>query len=57
MKKIIGQAWWSVVPSGSTLITPMRPIDNDDVAVFEDPEGNVYTVSLWDDLVKGFEPK
>lgn len=56
MKKIVGQAWWTVVPDGSTLISALKPVENDDVAIFSDPEGNIYTVSLWDDLVKHFEP-
>lgn len=56
MKKIVGQAWWTVVPDGSTLVSALKPVENDDVAVFSDPEGNTYIVSLWDDLVKHFEP-
>lgn len=56
MKKIVGQAWWTVMPDGSTLISALKPVENDDVAIFSDPEGNIYTVSLWDDLVKHFEP-
>lgn len=56
MKKIVGQAWWTVVPDGSTLVSALKPAENDDVAVFSDPEGNIYIVSLWDDLVKHFEP-
>jgi hypothetical protein len=55
LKKIIGQAWWTVIPPGSILVSPMSPIKDDDVAIFEDPDGNTYIVSLWDDLVKDFK--
>lgn len=49
---MIGKVWWTVIPAGSILISPQKPVDNDDVAIFEDQNGNTYIVSLWDDLVK-----